>query len=57
MAVKYIVNLSDEERSSLQNLTSKGKTTGRVVKRGQILLWADEGYSSRGDKGAVKQRS
>ncbi len=44
MAVKYIVNLSDEERSSLWDITSKGKTTGRMVKRAQILLLADEGY-------------
>ncbi len=44
MAVKYIVNLSDEERSSLWDITSKGKTTGRIVKRAQILLLADEGH-------------
>ncbi len=25
-------------------MTSKGKTTGRIVKRAQILLLADEGY-------------
>ncbi|MGK7935857.1 MAG: hypothetical protein AB4206_08670 [Xenococcaceae cyanobacterium] len=43
-AVKYIVNLSDEERSSLWDITSKGKTTGRIVKRAQILLLADEGH-------------
>ncbi len=44
MAVKYIVNLSDEERASLWQITSKGKTTGRIVKRAQILLLADEGH-------------
>ena len=44
MAVKYIVNLSDEERSSLWDIISKGKTTARIVKRAQILLLADEGH-------------
>ena len=44
MAVKYIVNLSDEEREYLYQITSKGKTTGRIVKRAQILLLADEGH-------------
>lgn len=44
MTVKYIVNLSDEERSLLWDITSKGKTTGRIVKRAQILLLADEGH-------------
>ncbi len=44
MAVKYIVNLSDEERSSLWEITSIGKRTGRIVKRAQILLLADEGH-------------
>lgn len=44
MAVKYIVNLSEEERSKLWNITCKGKTTGRIVKRAQILLLADEGH-------------
>lgn len=44
MSIKYIVNLSDEEREYLYQVTSKGKTTGRIVKRAQILLLADEGY-------------
>ena len=44
MTVKYIVNLSAQERSSLWDITSKGKTTGRIVKRAQILLLADEGH-------------
>mgnify|MGYP001551364555 CR=1 FL=1 len=44
MATKYIVNLSDEEREYLYQITSKGKTTGRIVKRAQILLLADEDY-------------
>ena len=44
MAAKYIVNLSDQERASLWQITSKGKTTGRTLKRAQILLLADEGH-------------
>jgi transposase len=44
MAVKHIVNLSDEERQKLYIITSKGKTSGRIVKRAQMLLLADEGY-------------
>ncbi len=44
MAFKYIVNLSDEERQHLWEITSKGKTTGRIVKRAQILLLADVGH-------------
>ena len=44
MAVKYIVNLSVQEREHIYQITSKGKTTGRIVKRAQILLLADEAY-------------
>ncbi len=44
MAVKYIVNLSNSEREHLYQITSKGKTTGRIVKRAQILLLSDEGH-------------
>lgn len=44
MSIKYIVNLSDQEREYLYQVTSKGKTTGRIVKRAQILLLADEGH-------------
>ena len=44
MVAKYIVNLSDEERQELYQIISKGKTTGRIVKRAQILLLADEGH-------------
>lgn len=41
MAVKYTVNLSEAEREQLRSITSKGKTTGRIIKRAQILLLAD----------------
>ena len=44
MSIKYIVNLWDIEREYLYQVTSKRKTTGRIIKRAQILLLADEGY-------------
>jgi len=44
MAVKYTVNLSESEIKQLQEITSKGKTAARKLKRAQILLLADEGH-------------
>lgn len=44
MAVKYTVNLTEEERDQLINLTKKGKNSSRVFKRAQILLLAEEDY-------------
>lgn len=44
MPVKYIVNLTEEERDQLLNLTKKGKNSSRVFKRAQILLLAEENY-------------
>ena len=40
---KYIVDLTDEERSELLALTTKGMVRARKMKRAQILLMADEG--------------
>lgn len=42
-AKKYIIDLQDEERSALQNLTSKGKVSARKLRRAQVLLLADKG--------------
>jgi transposase len=42
---KYHVNLSDEERKILKNLTSKGEIKVRKYKRAMILLKADEGLT------------
>ncbi len=42
-AKKYIVKLTDEERQSLLELTSRGEVRARTMKRAQILLKADEG--------------
>ena len=42
MNKKYIVELTNEEQGELRDLTSKGKTSARKIKRAQILLLADE---------------
>jgi transposase len=39
---EYIVELSDEERESLLNLTRKGKISARKLNRAHILLMADD---------------
>jgi transposase len=40
---KYIVELTAEEREQLLALTRKGRTPARRLKRGLVLLAADEG--------------
>jgi hypothetical protein len=42
-AKKYIVKLTEEERQSLLELSSRGEVRARTMKRAQILLKADEG--------------
>lgn len=42
-AKKYMVKLTDDERQTLLELTSRGEVRARVMKRAQILLKADEG--------------
>lgn len=44
MPVKYRVNLTEEERDQLVNLTKKGKNSSRVFKQAQILLLTEENY-------------
>lgn len=39
---KYIINLTEEERQTLVQLTSKGTIKARKLKRAMILLKADE---------------
>jgi len=41
----YIVDLTDEERETLIELTGKGKVSARKVTRARILLKADEGWT------------
>lgn len=47
MNVKYIVELSDAERSELETFVRSGSQLVRKVKRAQILLAADQGYSDK----------
>jgi len=47
MNVKYIVELTDAERESLQTFVSSGSKLARKVKRAQILLAADLGHSDQ----------
>jgi len=42
---KYVINLNEEERQTLETLTRKGKVKARQFKRAMILLKADEGLS------------
>ena len=42
---KYLINLSDEERQELSELTCKGELKARKFKRAMILLKANEGFS------------
>ena len=43
MNIKYIVDLTDDERKTLLELTRSGKPGARRIKRAQILLMADKG--------------
>jgi len=43
MNIKYIVELNEEEKANLDELTSKGKISARVLKRAHILLMANNG--------------
>ena len=47
MHVKYIVELSESERSELEAFVRSGSTLVRKVKRAQILLAADAGYMDK----------
>jgi len=42
MAKIYLVTLTDDERQQLLDLTSKGQTKARRLKRAQILLLANQ---------------
>jgi len=43
MAKKYIVDLTEDEKETLVDLTSKGKPGARKIKRANILLLAHSG--------------
>lgn len=42
MNIKYKVTLSTDERAELEQLTSQGKNSARLIKRAQILLMSHE---------------
>jgi transposase len=42
---KYPIELTDEERTELKNLCSKGKQSSRKIRKANILLEADKGIS------------
>jgi transposase len=43
--IKYVVNLSAEERATLQQLVRSGRRSARRVQRARILLKADQGLT------------
>jgi transposase len=43
----YLINLSDEERQALLEMTRKGNIKARKFKRAMILLKADEGLTDQ----------
>lgn len=47
MNVKYVVNLTEEEKESLRAFVSSGSRLARKVKRAQILLAADQGHQDK----------
>ncbi len=47
MKKKYLINLNEDERRDLEQITHKGKTPVRKVMRSQILLHADEGKTDK----------
>src|SRR3954454_23819910 len=42
---KYVVELTAEERTTLEQLLQKGKSSARKLTRARILLQADEGQT------------
>ena len=46
-AIKYIVDLTNEEREQLRGLIRKGKASTRKLTRARILLKADEGLTDQ----------
>ena len=47
MPKKYVVSLTDDEKRELTELTKKGKTGARKLRRAHTLLLADEGKTDR----------
>jgi len=47
MPKKYVVSLTDDEKRELTELTKKGKTGARKLRRAHTLLLADDGKTDR----------
>ena len=47
MAKRYVVDLTEDERTQLQGLGKKGKVVARQLRRAQLLLLAADGYTDR----------
>lgn len=45
---KYVIRLSDEERSSLESLIGRGGVPGYQIRKAQCLLACDQGDSGPG---------
>ena len=43
----YVVELAPEQRRRLRDLSRKGQSGARVIRRAQTLLLADEGYQNK----------
>lgn len=54
MIKKYIVRLTDDERSMLRALVSRGKTAAYRIKHGNVLLKVDAGGSDWSDTQAAE---
>jgi len=46
-AKRYIVHLTEDERTELLGLITKGITSDRLLTRARILLKADEGWKDK----------
>jgi transposase len=44
MVKRYHVHLSDDDRTRLEQVIARGKTSARVITRARILLKADDGW-------------
>jgi len=47
-AKRYLISLSDEERQTLEQLTTKGKASARKINHARILLKANLNQEDRG---------
>ena len=51
MDKRYVINLTPDERASLEAMTSRGRISALKLQRARILLKADAGTEGRSKKG------